>query len=216
MAIVPIDLGTAIDLDSKLIGGPSDYVQAVGAGAFSPLEAHLGFAGSRQLGRGTDVYALGCLLHDLFNVDYYSLRLLADPGFLNCRVACEMVLSRARLAGHADLLSEYRRILNLTKHQVTLPSIDSDDDTVPNAAREQLNRLLHRLTNVDYLQREYELNNLLRILDAATRSLKQSLMERHRSRLRRQRRERRRQRMQAKRARLEAYLRQLNSEELPW
>ncbi len=45
--VVPIDLGTAIDLLSDPIGDFRDYADPVGALAFSPLEAHSGLGSIR-------------------------------------------------------------------------------------------------------------------------------------------------------------------------
>jgi hypothetical protein len=45
-------------------------------------EVHLNLAYS-------DVYALGCLLHDMFNVDQYFIRLVTDVGFHTCFGACQ-------------------------------------------------------------------------------------------------------------------------------
>lgn len=213
LVIVPIDLGTAIDIDSTPLGKPSDYDQPVGAGGFSPLEALVGLASLRQLAKATDVYALGCILHDLFNIDYHFIRQRADPGFVSCRNTCEVQLSKLRLSGDGDLLSAYRRILNLTKHQVTVPTIDSDDTTVPNAAREQLNHLLLRLTDVDYARRETDLGRILRYLDTATKNLNNRLMDEHKARVRRQRRQLRERKLEARQARLDLYLQELNGEE---
>ena len=206
VTVVPIDLGTAIDLASAPIGTPSDYDHPVGASAFSPLEAHLGLGHLRDLAKATDTYALGCLLHDLFNLDYHFMRLWNDPGFLSCHGACKAHLSKLRI-GHprGNELSEYRRVLGLTKHQVTLPSIDSDDACVPDAAREQLNRLLARLTDVDYSKRESDLNKILRTLDTAANSLGQVLMQEHRRRIRDHRRTQREQKIRNRQARLDQF-----------
>ena len=206
--VVPIDLGTAIDLRSSPIGRATDYDHPVGAGAYSPLESQLGLASIRHLARATDVYALGCLLHDLFNADYYNARLSEDLGFGSCYWACRNYLLRAGLEDMSSdaALEKYNHILNLTKHQVTLPSIGSDDTSVPSAARDLLDHLLGRLTHIDYSQREYRLDKILRILDRATANLKNILMEAHRRRIREKYGRDRRVKREANEARLQAYL----------
>ena len=155
--VVPIDLGTAVDLSSDPIGDFRDYADPVGALAFSPLEAHSGLGSIRTLAAYTDVYALGCLLHDLFNVDLYVSRLVKDPGFNNCYMACRahMDAVRSRTADPEDLVREWDNIIVRTRKQITLPPIDSAATTVPPAVRDQLNGLLHRLTDADYRSREY-------------------------------------------------------------
>ena len=206
--VVPIDFGTAIDLTSTPIGVTGDYDNPVGANGFSPLEAQAGLPHLRDLATATDIYSLGCLLHDLFNVDYHFMRLWNDPGFLSCLGACKAHLSAYRFDHPGrDLLPEYKRILALTKHQVTLPSIDSDDTSVPDAARHQLNRLLLRLTDVDYSNREYDLNKILRMLDNAANSLNQVLAQEHRRRLRRNLRIQRERKIRSRQHRLERFQR---------
>ena len=211
-AIVPIDLGTAIHLDSHAAGEASDYSLPVGARAFAPLEAWVGLPSVRILAEAADIYALGCLLHDLFNLDYLVVRLLEDPGFQSCRAACEARMLQLQLdrVSEQDALREYDDVLRQTKHQVSLPSIFSDDTTVPNAAREQLNRLLHCLSDVDYANRERDANKLLRILDSARRSLSNALMEEHKRQARRQRHRLRERKVQARQARLDLYLNKQN------
>ena len=198
----------SFDLGSSPIGQATDYDRPVGAGAYSPLEAQLGFASMRNLARAADVYALGCLLHDLFNADYYNARLSEDPGFGSCFLACRTFLLRAASGDmNIDALAKYNHILNLTKHQVNLPSISSEDTSVSNAARDLLDHLLSRLTHVDYSQREYRLDHILRIVDRATANLENHLMEAHKRDIRRAFRHRRRVKREANDARLQAYLR---------
>ena len=211
--VVPIDLGTAIDLHSRPVGTTTDYQGPVGAGAFSPLEAQLGLAGLREMARATDIYALGCLLHDLFNADYYNVRLSEDPGFASCFFSCRAYLMRTNSDDPSSdaVLVNYNYILKVTKHQVNLPSIDSEDTTVPNAARDPLNRLLGRLAHIDYSQREYRLDNILHLLDRATANLRNHLMEGHKRRILEKHRSRHQTKLEANQARLQAYLQNQHS-----
>ena len=61
---------------------------------------------------------------------------------------------RSRTADPEDLVREWDDILVSTRSQITLPPIDSAATTVPPAVRDQLNGLLHRLTDADYRSRE--------------------------------------------------------------
>ena len=203
--VIPIDLGTAIDLTSNPITTPSEYQNPVGASAFAPIESQLGLAGIRKIAIRADTYALGCLLHDLFNIDYFFVRLLHDPGFLSCFGACKahMTAVLSRNPDEDRILVELAHILDLTRNQVTLPQIDGNGTSVPNAARDQLNRLLHNLTDVHYGRRESNVDRILRMIDSATRSLKNELLDHHRRRQRRIRRERRARRLYRQKARLE-------------
>ena len=214
--VVPIDLGTAIDLHSTPIGGLREYSQSVGAPAFAPLEAHHGLAHLRTLSPLTDVYALGCLLHDLFNADMYVSRLTKDPGFNSCFMACHSYMSAIlpTLSTSEKILREWNGIITLTKGQVNLPPINSTITTVPPEVREQLNNLLHRLTDVDYRRREIRLDKIIRFIDSSVRSLNNrlSIVRQQEKRVERKRRQEAKTRHQQER--LDFYLRQKNSSEV--
>ena len=206
--VVPIDLGTAVDLLSDPVGGFRDYADPVGAPAFSPLEAHAGLGSIRTLATCTDVYALGCLLHDLFNVDLYMARLVKDPGFTNCYAACRVHMDavRSRTANPDDLVREWNDIMARTKGQITLPPIDSAATTVPPAVRDQLNALLHRLTDADYRSREHRRERIVRVIDAAVKALENRFTTKRRQAVRAERKRRREQRARRRQERLDFHL----------
>ena len=206
--VIPIDLGTAVDLLSDPIGDVRDYVNPVGAWAFSPIEAHGGLGNIRTLAAYTDVYALGCLLHDLFNVELYVARLVKDPGFNNCYMACRAHMDsvRSRTANPEDLVREWDDIIVRTKSQITLPPIDSAVTTVPPAVRDQLNALLHRLTDADYRRREHRPDRIVRIIDAAVKALENRFTTERQQARRAERRRRREHRAKRQQERLEFYL----------
>ncbi|MCY4531400.1 MAG: protein kinase, partial [Gammaproteobacteria bacterium] len=188
---IAIDFGTAIQLDSTPIGTISNYSSAVGATMFAPIEARVGLSGIREVAIYSDIYALGCILHDLFNIEYFTVRLFNDAGYVNCLGKCSSHISKINLREVSDevIIKEFERILNLTRNQVVLPGIDSADTSVPNAARDQLSRLLHKLTNIDYKHREHNLQEILKMIDSATRSIQNELMDRRKLDQRRKKRE---------------------------
>ena len=211
--VVPVDLGTAIDLTSAPIGTPIDYSQPVGALPFAPLEAQCGLAHLRELAVYADIHALGCMLHDLFNTDFYFVRLLEDPGFQQCYSTCKLWMARLLAEGASDeqLLEQWNEIVRLTRNQVSLPSIASDGTSVPNAARDQLNRLMHHLTAVHHLGRLRDLETILRMIDSASRALMNQLVDKRYREMRLVRREYREQRRLENLARFEqAQLEALN------
>ncbi len=205
---IAIDFGTAIQLDSTPIGTISDYSSAVGANWFAPIEARVGLAGIREVAIYSDIYAVGCILHDLFNIEYFTQRLNMDAGYINCLGSCFGHIStiQQNSISDKDLIKEFERILNLTRNQVVLPGIDSADTSVPNAARDQLSRLLHKLTNIDYKHREHNLQGILKMIDSATRSIKNELMDRKKLDQRRIKRDQSKLKLQRKNARLDEYL----------
>ena len=212
--VVPIDLGTAVDLLSDPIGGFRDYADPVGAWAFSPLEALGGLSSIRTLAAYTDVYALGCLLHDLFNADLYVARLVKDPEFVNCYMACKahMVAVRQRTANPEGLVREWDDIIVRTKGQITLPPIDSAATTVPPAVRDQLNALLHRLTDADYRSREHRQERIVRVVDAAVKALENRFTIERRQAKRAEKRRRREYRARRQQERLDFYLKKKQEE----
>ena len=201
---IAIDFGTAIQLDSTPIGTISDYSDAVGATMFAPIEARVGLASIREVAIYSDIYALGCILHDLFNIEYFTERLYSDSGFLNCLGACSTYISKVNLKNVSDevLIKEFERIIKLTRNQVVLPGIDGDNTTVPNAARDQLSRLLHKLTDIDYKHREQNLQVILRLINSAIRSIGNELMDRKKLNQSRTLRELRKLKLQRRMARL--------------
>lgn len=79
--VVILDMGTAALIDSPLIGMPADYNHQVGTQMYSPIESWLGLSKIRSLGIPTDTYAIGCMLYELFNIDFFTDKLLKDVGF---------------------------------------------------------------------------------------------------------------------------------------
>ena len=212
-AIVPIDLGAALDLLSDPIGGSRDYREPVGADLFAPLEAYCGLAGVRKLAPFADIYALGCLLHDLFNAEYYVMRLANDPGFAQCQSVCRAYMASVTSTNPDDaaLVNEWDTIIRKTKHQVSLPPINSSDTSVPPGIRDQLSQLLNRLTDVDYQNRESRLDKILRSLDSCSHVLENRLAAIQDQFKREERRRRREVATKHKQERLDFYSRQANA-----
>jgi len=71
--VVAIDLGTAAKYSSRSI--QAQYGQSVGAPGYAAPEAICGLAGVRVLAPYDDIYAIGCLLYELFNPGLFCLEL---------------------------------------------------------------------------------------------------------------------------------------------
>jgi serine/threonine protein kinase len=178
--IIAIDLGTAAAHDSLHAGSPGDYANPVGAPAYAPLEARCGLSGVRKLGRLADYYALGCLLFELFNIDFFFMNLIADSGYKNCFTECQHHIIRLGLTHKQEsvLMKEWRKTVKRFKRQVTIPPIDSSGSSVPAATRDQLDRLLKDLTTVDFDDRLCDENKTLQRIDSAVKILRNNLAER--------------------------------------
>lgn len=175
--VVAIDLGTAAKIDSQPIGTLSDYARSVGAPGYAPIEALCGLAHIRKLGIYSDIYALGCILFDFFNYDYYFYHLLQDRGYLNCKAACDGYFLSNTFSNDEEILNAWNIVINENKGQITLPQIHLNGSTVPLALKSVLNVLLHEMTATLYSDRCTDFNRIVRLIDAAKRTLKYPRLE---------------------------------------
>jgi serine/threonine protein kinase len=148
--IVPIDLGTAARFASSPI--QNGYQRSVGAPAYAAPEARCGLAGNRLLAASTDVYALGCMLFELFNKDYFHDAYMAVNRNAHVHLAA--------MAAHLDLKADERaqnvawnKAVKSMEHAFNPVQIDGPGSDVPPGIAPLLNELLGALTNVDYRAR---------------------------------------------------------------
>ena len=205
---VAIDLGTAAMFTSATIGTPADYLGSVGTTIYSPVESHCGLSGVRTLGIYTDVYSLGCMLHDMFNLDMFFVRQIADAGYLSASGLCHghMIAQASRGLTQQQLIAEWHKLLNATKRKVTTPSIEGPGNSVPLACRDLLDTLLMGLTAFDYRDRITDRDQILRYIDSALRIMNNALAEKAARDLRRQRRQAAMDKIRMRAEKLAAYL----------
>jgi serine/threonine protein kinase len=148
--VVAIDLGTAARIESGCIaigyGGP------VGAPIYASSESFCGLAGNRLIARFNDYYALGCLLFELFNRDYFikALRLAnADVG-VRLSAMAHLVPTKD---DHMKQQAEWHDALAKYAPGVNAVSIDGAGNMVPPAIIGLLNELVMSLTHFDYRRR---------------------------------------------------------------
>jgi serine/threonine protein kinase len=171
--VVILDMGTAVQINSPAVGIPTNYNQQVGTQMYSPIESWVGLSGVRSLGIATDIYSLGCILYELFNVFYFTNQLFYDTGFKNCWVQCNQSILILKTSNPSEnqLVKHFRHSILQTKRQVNLPSIDDVSNTIEPPAKGIVNLLLHRLTAIDFSDRCYDYNAVLRHLDSAIRAI---------------------------------------------
>jgi serine/threonine protein kinase len=148
--VVAIDLGTAARFDSGCLA--SGYPIPAGSPAYSAPEAICGLAGNRLLAPRTDDYALGCLLYELFNQDYFFRRLLA----LNAQINARWFGMKSMVSAHANeaqQVKQWRAALDRYAPGITPATIDAPGSAVPPGVVPELNEILGGLTNVDYARR---------------------------------------------------------------
>ncbi len=206
---VAIDLGTAAEFSSANIGTFGDYVNPVGARGYAPLEASMGMAGHRQLGYAADYYALGCLLYELFNPNYYYSDLLANMGYASCRSACERHMHTVlrRTSNPDTVLMEWHWIIERTKTQVTVPILERTTSLGSASMLGLLNTLVRELTALDYRERLTDDGRVLRLIDSTARVLSNNAADSMAKARRQRRREIRIEKAKRNEERLQAYLR---------
>lgn len=148
--VVAIDLGTAARLDSAFsrvaYGGP------VGAQGYAPPEAICGLAGNRRIAPLSDVYALGCLLFELFNPDhfYYATR------SANAQLELRLAAMRLYVTEHRDddlQLGQWQKALQAFGQGIAPVRLDGPASTLPMGIASLLNEVLSRLTDFNYSRR---------------------------------------------------------------
>lgn len=163
--IVAIDLGTAARLDSSNL--QTDYDNgSVGAPAYAPAEARCGFAGERKIARFTDIYALGCILFELFNRSYFYHELInLNPNY----EAVLMVMSIAARSGRTpeDRLLAWQKALRIHGHGVASVSILASGHSVPANIATLLDELVRTMTRFDHRHRPASLEYIRRRIQSA-------------------------------------------------
>lgn len=165
--VIAIDLGTAALWDSP--PALDEYFQQVGAPAYAPPEAICFFAGDREIAPYADVYALGCLLYELFNMEHFYIGLRkANPHY-------DLFLGAMYSKVNAEPDQEKRiavwkqEIQKMGKSIVT-PRIDGVGSSVPEGIAVLLNRVLEALVHPDFRRRQ-TFDNVRRLTWAAIRAL---------------------------------------------
>nr|WP_315467654.1 protein kinase [uncultured Undibacterium sp.] len=154
--VVAIDLGTAAKFESGKI--QSTYAQQVGAPAYAAPEAIGGLMANRNVASFTDMYALGCLLFELFNMDYfyYAVR-RKNPNYDHIIWAIS-----STLAGHNDVAREKEWLIGVNRMSagITPLSIAEPGNSVPQGIAGLLTEILQSLTNFNYQNRPKSLKRI--------------------------------------------------------
>lgn len=148
--VVAIDLGTAARISSGHL--KNNYTQSVGAPWYAASEARCGLAGHRLLAPFTDKYALGCLLYELFNPDYFYRELT------RCHRHYEMILSAMSSFLHGtnneqEQLDHWKKAVAKFGPGIAPIVIDNPGSTVPPGIANLLNELLAGLTHINFSNR---------------------------------------------------------------
>lgn len=165
--VIAIDLGTAALWSSA--PALDEYVSQVGASGYAPPEAICFFAGDREIAPYADIYALGCLLYELFNMDHFFIRLRkVNPHYDMFLAAMYSKISATPDPEQRIAVWKYE-IQRLGKSIVT-PPIDGVGSTVPEGIAFLLKRVLEALVHPDFRRRQ-KFEQVRRLIWAAIRAL---------------------------------------------
>lgn len=200
--VVAIDLGTAARRSTPAFG---DYAAPVGALFYAPPESFCQFANDRQIAHQADVYALGCLLFELFNIDYHYRALrTVHPTFDAFLAAMQAMVLKA--ADPAQRLTLWKKNIGLLSKGISVGTIDQPGHSVPPAIVGILNEALEKLTHPNFLLRARRLEGVRSIIWSGIRCLENEREYRRRLEQLRERRRRRLERIQAREQRLRQFL----------
>jgi len=152
--VVAIDLGTAARFSSVPI--QKHYQHPAGASGYAGPEAIYGLAGNRELAPYTDCYALGCMLFELFNRDYFFRALMTkNPRIDAIYSLMDMELLAAK--NDDEKIKAWKMALGKFSAGIESVQIDFPGNTVPLGIASLLNDVLRALTHVDFLNRPLNL-----------------------------------------------------------
>lgn len=202
--VVAIDFGTAAGKKRTKTVNTEDYPsEPVGANAFSPPEAFITPLGShREIGTQYDVYALGALLFDLFNVDHF-VKHRAATNFDNLLSILSM-----QVAGTSDedaLLAKWREVITAHEKSVAKMKLNGRGNTIPKAVMSLLNDLFNSMVHIN-LDKRISLESCLKKIDSAIRVMENDALQRRRLKINAIRRRNRLRKIEAREKRLLEHL----------
>lgn len=177
--VVAIDLGTAARLDSAPVSSSYDS-GPVGYLMYSAPEAFCGLAGSRNIAPLTDMFALGCMLFELFHPDDYPTAYRqVNPDF-------DVRFSAVRAQVHpgedeTSKLDSWSREASKLFQGLGKVSLAGNGSSAPLAVADLLTELVSDMTEPNFLHRltSFEVvrgrcRRAIRILESAVLSKKKA------------------------------------------
>lgn len=175
--VVAIDLGTAVKEESpKLL---LEYGNNVGALGYASPEAYVGFASNRKICFLTDLYAIGCMLFELFNQDFFFIRMYKEQYFVLLTYLKGIILAtpeRKRWEVWDELIKKHAL-------QIHYPLFSEFGFDIPIVIQDYLTSIFHGLIDFNYRSRlsdfDYIINNInicIKIIE--TESLQREILKR--------------------------------------
>jgi serine/threonine protein kinase len=164
----PIDMGTAARYESAMI--EASYATQVGALGYASPEAQCGLAGNRKVARLTDYYALGCLLFELFNQDYFFFALRRSNSNYDLLLAAMRTLVDSSGDQTRQLVS-WNLAMNKFANAVMPVPIAGPGSNVPPGVAPILSEVSAALTHTDLRSRPKSLEWVRSRIGSAIRAL---------------------------------------------
>lgn len=197
-----IDFGTAAHLETDHI--ETSYPSQVGALGYAAPESRCGLAGVREIGTQCDMYALGCMLFELFNVNLFYFSQLSNQNL-------EPVLTLMTMLLHSES-SEEKKIAKWKseskkyKHVLQPAEIDQAGHSIPIAIVDILKKLHKEMTDFNFHERSKNLEYVVKRIDLAIRILENDKFEKHRIKLKKQFKENKNRKLMIREEKLKRYL----------
>jgi serine/threonine protein kinase len=167
-SVIAIDLGTATRLDAGNI--QQAYLQSVGAPPYAAPEAWCGLAGNRILAPCTDMYALGCLLYELFNHDFFFEAVRTQNGFYDLTVAAMGSFVQGITDEQKQIIA-WRRATHELGRGIVAVHVNGSGSSAPAGIAYFLNEIVASLTHIDFEKRPKNLSWVRQKIWAAIRLL---------------------------------------------
>jgi len=168
MTVVIIDFGTAAHALSESLKHRNIYDAAVGAPYFASPEARMGFSGERSLGCATDIYALGCMLHGLFNL-YPVLHKQLTPEYRLALSAINLEMTACKSI--KERYQKWREVVPRFRHMLQPPPLEGPGHTLPGSIGQVMSRLYLNMMEFDFDRREANLQKILHQINIARKIL---------------------------------------------
>lgn len=203
-SVVAIDFGTAAHIEMMRIFSIYDPGFTPGAAGYSGPECESGLSGCRALGEKTDVYALGCLLYELFNSNY----LFHEIDKTAVIPVVKLVMQRELLAckDHEEMIKKWSEVVVQYEDACTPPVINGSGHTIPLSIISILNDLYLEMVKFDFNKRLSDLSKAREAIDTAILILNNNIEDQKRRENRIEKKRRRQVRVERQQRKLEEYL----------
>ena len=185
--LVIIDYGLAARLDEPPAAGPYP-LEGLGAPGYRAPESILGLCFVRDFARGTDFWALGALLYEMFNRGF----LWDDLKKSNFSLILPAALNYLRpFPSYQERVDKLHDFLDLHGAVFSPPKISGRGSSVPSSISIELQKLFDSLCCFDYRSRQMNFDHIVRRVDICLSILRNRRKEARILEIKRERRENR-------------------------